>query len=55
MTKALEWGDKIPLGIIYKDEKKSYTDHFDFLKESTLLEIPYDKKLIQSLIEEFTQ
>ncbi|HBH12315.1 MAG: 2-oxoacid:acceptor oxidoreductase, beta subunit, pyruvate/2-ketoisovalerate family [Clostridiales bacterium 38_11] len=53
MTKALEWGDKIPLGIIYREDKKSYTNHFDFLKESTLLEIPYDAKLIQSLIEEF--
>lgn len=55
MTKALEWGDKIPLGIIYKEEKKSYTDHFEFLKDNTLLEVPYQKELIQSLIEEFVQ
>jgi 2-oxoglutarate ferredoxin oxidoreductase subunit beta len=55
MTKALEWGDKIPLGVIYREDKKSFIDHFDFLKENTLLETPYDKTLIQSLIEEFTQ
>ena len=51
--KALEWGDKIPLGILYREEKKSYTDHFDFLKTTTLLELPHDKKVVRGFIEEF--
>lgn len=51
--KALEWGDKIPLGVLYREEMKSYTDHFDFLKSSTLLELPHEKKIIRGFIEEF--
>ena len=30
--KAMEWGDKIPLGVIYKKEIPTYHDKIDFLK-----------------------
>lgn len=53
LAKALEWGDKIPLGILYREEKKSFTEHFDFLKTTSLLELPHEKKVIRGLIEEF--
>jgi 2-oxoglutarate ferredoxin oxidoreductase subunit beta len=53
LAKALEWGDKIPLGILYREEKMSFTDHFDFLKTTSLLELPHEKKVIRGLIEEF--
>lgn len=32
--KALEWGDKIPVGVIYKVEKPTYEDKFDFIREN---------------------
>lgn len=32
MNKAMEWGDKIPIGIIYKKEIPTYHDKIDFLK-----------------------
>lgn len=32
LKKAQEFGDKIPIGIIYKSEKETYEDQFDFLK-----------------------
>lgn len=53
MTKAMEWGDRIPLGILYREEKQSYTYHIPFLKETTLIESPVDKKIINGFIEEF--
>lgn len=30
--KSLEWDEKIPLGILYKVEKETYDDSFDFIK-----------------------
>lgn len=51
--KALEWGDRIPLGVIYREDRMSFTDHFPFLKESTLLESPYEKEAIRGFLEEF--
>ena len=32
LKKASEWGDRIPLGIIYKKKKTTYSDKLDFLK-----------------------
>ena len=29
--KALEFGDKIPIGVLYKVEKEKYEDKFDFI------------------------
>ena len=33
MKKVMEWGDKIPLGIIYREEKPTYHDKIDFLRK----------------------
>ena len=35
---ASEWGDKIPLGVIYKNSRMSFEEHFDFLKEKRLVD-----------------
>lgn len=35
--KSLEWENKIPLGILYKVEKESYEDKFDFIKNGPAL------------------
>ncbi len=32
IAKAMEWGDKIPLGILYREEKPDFQDKLDFLK-----------------------
>jgi 2-oxoglutarate/2-oxoacid ferredoxin oxidoreductase subunit beta len=32
-AKALEWGERIPIGIIYKEDKPAYNDKVAFLKE----------------------
>lgn len=31
--KASEWGDRIPLGILYKNERPVYEDHFPFIQQ----------------------
>lgn len=46
MEKAMEWGDKIPVGVLYKEEKPHFTDKLDFLKNGKPLvdcEIDIDK------------
>jgi 2-oxoglutarate/2-oxoacid ferredoxin oxidoreductase subunit beta len=37
MEKAMEWGERIPLGILYKEEKEAYHDKIDFLREGAPL------------------
>jgi 2-oxoglutarate ferredoxin oxidoreductase subunit beta len=34
---ASEWGDKIPLGVIYKNSRMSFEEHFDFLNGKSLI------------------
>ncbi|MBC8062892.1 MAG: 2-oxoacid ferredoxin oxidoreductase [Clostridiaceae bacterium] len=54
MEKAMEWGDKIPVGVLYREEKPHFTDKLDFLKNGKPLvdcEIDIDK--ISSFIKDF--
>jgi 2-oxoglutarate/2-oxoacid ferredoxin oxidoreductase subunit beta len=54
MEKAMEWGDKIPLGIIYKEEKPSYTDKVDFLREGLpLVDRQHDMEKIKGFMQDF--
>jgi 2-oxoglutarate ferredoxin oxidoreductase subunit beta len=34
---AMQWGDRIPIGVIYKNERPSYDEHFPVLKEGPLV------------------
>jgi 2-oxoglutarate/2-oxoacid ferredoxin oxidoreductase subunit beta len=45
------WGDKIPIGIIYRKEKPSYTDKIKKLKESSLVSGKYSQKKVQNMIQ----
>ena len=51
--KALEWGDKIPLGVIYREDRLSYTDKVPFLKERTLVDSPVKQDVIEGFFKEF--
>ena len=53
MKKSLEWGEKIPTGIIYREKKKSFTDNIPFLTEDTLINIKPDAGIISEFINEF--
>jgi len=43
-----EWGDRIPIGVIYKEEKPTFTDRIDILKKGTLISKEYDPESLQS-------
>lgn len=52
-TKALEWGDKIPLGVIYREDRDSYTDKVPFLQEKPLVDLPVETDVIKDFLNEF--
>lgn len=52
-TKALEWGDKIPTGVIWREDRDSYTDKIPFLKEAPLVDLPVETEVIKGFLQEF--
>src|SRR5438067_657469 len=54
MHKALEWGPKIPIGVLYKGEQLTYEDSEPALKKGPLVrqDLPLDKSLFENLVEE---
>lgn len=54
MKKALEFDDRIPIGILYKEEKETYLDKFDFIKEGPpLVDVELDPLDAEKLMDEF--
>lgn len=52
--KSLEFGDKIPTGILYKVEKETYGERFEFVKNGPpLVDQGLDKDEIKQLINDF--
>ena len=51
--KAQEWGDKIPIGVIYKGEKPTYEERLPALKEGPLVRRELDPIRAKNLLEEF--
>jgi 2-oxoglutarate ferredoxin oxidoreductase subunit beta len=54
MQKAFEWGDKIPLGVLYKTDMPTYEDGEIAFKKGALVKqsLKADKKVFQSVIDE---
>lgn len=54
MEKAMEWGDKIPLGILFLEEKPDFHDSISFLKNgSPLIDSPIDLDKIRGFMKDF--
>lgn len=54
MEKAMEWGDKIPTGILYREEMKSFHDKIGFLRDGKpLVDKETDTKKISQFIDDF--
>lgn len=51
--KSLEWGDKIPLGVFYVNEKPSFEDHLDVLVSGPLYKNAPKTELVNELIDGF--
>ncbi len=52
--KALEWGDKIPIGIIYKNNnRKTFEEKLPVIKDKPLIAQPFDRAKTLRTLEEF--
>jgi len=48
--KALEWGERIPLGIIYRNNRPLYEDRIPVLKDGPLTGQVFDPKKAEQMI-----
>jgi len=53
IQKAHEWGDTIPLGVIYKNSRPPFEAHFDCLQEAPLVKQKVDKAKFQTLLDHY--
>jgi 2-oxoglutarate/2-oxoacid ferredoxin oxidoreductase subunit beta len=53
-AKALEWGDRIPIGVIYRNDRPTFEDRVPMLADRPLVRQEFDGTRIQRTIEEFT-
>lgn len=53
MQKSEEWGDKIPIGIVYKEDKETYEDKSGINKINPIVEENIDEIDIQGILEEY--
>ncbi len=54
-SKAQEWGEKIPIGIIYTSEKSSYEKQISALKTAPLIKQKYSMAKMKQIIDGFVQ
>lgn len=54
MEKAMEFGDKMPIGVVYKEAKRTFNDKNEVLKGGqVLIDIKTDSAAVNKLIKEF--
>jgi 2-oxoglutarate ferredoxin oxidoreductase subunit beta len=51
--KAQEWGDRIPIGVIYKKERATFEEQLPALSKGTLVRQIIDPAKVERLLEEF--
>ena len=51
--KAQEWGDKIPIGVIYREEKSTYEERLPALRRGPLVRRELDPMQVEKLLAEF--
>jgi len=52
-AKGLEWGERIPLGVIYKNERPVYEEQIAALKETPLVKQELNPLQFEELLNEF--
>ncbi len=53
MEKAMEWGDKIPVGLFYKEMRLTSEDHEPALSGDPLIHVPVASECLDSVLNEF--
>ncbi len=51
--KALEWGERIPIGVIYKNNRQIYEERLPIIKEAPLIKQSFDISKISQTLKEF--
>ncbi|NTU42956.1 MAG: 2-oxoacid ferredoxin oxidoreductase, partial [Nitrospirales bacterium] len=51
--KALEWGDRIPLGVIYRNSRPTFEEQIPLIAEQPLVKQGVDISRIAKTMEEF--
>jgi 2-oxoglutarate ferredoxin oxidoreductase subunit beta len=51
---AMEWGDKIPLGIIYRNQRPAFETKFSVLKQGPLVGRRTDMKVLKEILDKFS-
>lgn len=52
-VRALEWGDRIPLGIIYRNNRPTYEERIGIIAQKPLVQQEFDVNRIESTLREF--
>ena len=52
-AKAQEWGERVPIGIIYKEERLTLNEQQSAIKDTSLVKQKTDKKSFENLLEIF--
>ncbi len=53
LKKALEWGDRIPIGIIYKNNRPVFEEKIPVIKDTPLVKQPFDLSKLETTLKEF--
>ena len=51
--KALEWGDRIPIGIIYRNSRPTFEERIPVIKDTPLVKQPFDLSRLETTLKEF--
>jgi 2-oxoglutarate/2-oxoacid ferredoxin oxidoreductase subunit beta len=51
--KSLEWGERIPTGIIYRNNRRTLEDRFPVIKETPLVKQPFDQSKLEATLKMF--
>lgn len=54
MALSLKWGDEIPIGIIYRDQRPPFEDYFPMLKEGPLLGRDVERGKLKRILEHYS-
>jgi 2-oxoglutarate ferredoxin oxidoreductase subunit beta len=54
MKKSSEWGEKIPLGVIYHNERPAFDEHFPVLSKGPLVGQDVNMLLLKKIVEGFS-
>lgn len=50
---SLVWGERIPIGVIYENQRPAFDDHFPVLQQGPLCDQPVDKGALRKIVDSF--